>query len=68
MLNCQSVTKLLSEAQERKLSLSEKVSLKMHLMMCSGCHNFGQQMHTIRHMARAYAKGKNEKSNDYEVK
>lgn len=63
MLNCQSVTKLLSEAQERKLSLGEKVSLKMHLMMCSGCHNFGQQMHTLRSIARSYAKGKEKMPN-----
>ncbi len=60
MLNCQNVTKLLSEAQERKLLISEKMSLKLHLMMCSGCNHFAQQMPTLRSMARAYTKGKHE--------
>lgn len=60
MLNCQAVTRLLSESQERQLSLQERMSLRMHLMMCSGCNNFGKQMQTLRHIARAYAKGKNE--------
>lgn len=60
MLNCQKVTRLYSESQERKLTLNEQMSLKMHVMMCSGCRNFGKQMHTLRQAARAYAKGEDE--------
>ena len=59
-MNCHSVTRLLSEAQERKLTLQEKIPLKMHLVMCSACTNFGHQMHLLRTMSRAYAKGENE--------
>jgi len=62
MLNCQSVTRLLSESQERKLSMQERMSLKMHMMMCSGCHNFGKQMHILRQMGRTYAKGEYEQT------
>jgi predicted anti-sigma-YlaC factor YlaD len=61
MLNCHEATRLLSESQERTLDLQERISLKMHVMMCSGCRNFGQQMHTLRQMARAYAKGADER-------
>jgi hypothetical protein len=61
MLNCQEVTRLLSESQERSLSLQDRMSLKMHVMMCSGCRNFGRQMHTLRQVARAYVKGENER-------
>ena len=57
MLNCEQVTRLLSEAQERKLTLTERMPLKMHVMMCSGCRNFGEQMGMLRHVARAYADG-----------
>ena len=57
MLNCEQVTRLLSEAQERKLTLAERMPLKMHIMMCSGCRNFGAQMGMLRHIARAYAEG-----------
>lgn len=60
MLNCQSVTRLLSESQERKLTMQERMSLKMHMMMCSGCHNFGKHMHILRQAARTYAKGEYE--------
>jgi hypothetical protein len=38
------------------------MSLKMHVMMCSGCRNFGRQMHTLRQVARAYAKGEDERT------
>lgn len=56
MLNCQDITHLLSESQERKLTLHERMSLKMHVLMCSGCRNFGRHMHTLRQAARAYTK------------
>jgi predicted anti-sigma-YlaC factor YlaD len=60
MLNCQAITRLLSESQERTLTLQERMSLKMHVMMCSGCRNFGKQMQTLRQVARAYATGADE--------
>lgn len=60
MLNCKNVTRLFSEGQERPLTLNERMSLKMHVMMCSGCRNFGQQMDTLRQVTRAYAKRNNE--------
>jgi hypothetical protein len=62
MLNCQQVTRLFSESQERTLTLKEQIPLKMHVMMCSGCRNFGKQMHILRHVARAYAKGVDERT------
>lgn len=62
MLNCQNVTRLYSESQERTLTLQERMSLKVHVMMCSGCRNFGKQMLTLRHIARAYVKGADERT------
>lgn len=56
MLNCREATRLFSESQERKLDFRERMSLKMHSTMCSGCRNFGDQMKTLRLAARAYAK------------
>ena len=58
MLNCHDATRLMSESQERRLSIFERLSLKFHLMMCSGCSNFKEQMGSIRWMSKAYAKGK----------
>lgn len=60
MLNCNNATRLMSESQERSLSITERVSLKLHMMICSGCRNFNDQMGVIRLMTRSYAKKKNE--------
>lgn len=54
MLTCQQVTRLLSEAQDRKLRLREKLPLNLHLMMCSGCDNFRQQLDFLRQACRQY--------------
>lgn len=64
MMNCQQATRLLSEAQERQLSLGEKWALKFHVMMCSGCRKFSRQMNTLRDIARDYAKGPGAKQAD----
>lgn len=55
MLTCQRATKLLSEQLDRPLSFGERTSLKLHLLMCRGCSNFGEQMSTIRRLTREYS-------------
>jgi len=64
MLDCKNATRLMSESQEQSLSIMERVSLKLHMMMCSGCRNFNEQMGAIRSMTRSYAKGKNEQDRE----
>jgi hypothetical protein len=54
MLSCKDVTHLLSEGQDRKLALSERLSLEMHLAMCKGCSNFKKQMTFLRTACRHY--------------
>lgn len=56
MINCQQATQLMSEAQERELDWSERVSLRMHTLMCGSCRRFGQQMDTLRLLARHYVR------------
>jgi hypothetical protein len=58
MLTCQQVTHLLSEAQDRELRLKEKLPLHLHLMMCSGCANFRQQLDFLRRAAHRYPPGR----------
>jgi predicted anti-sigma-YlaC factor YlaD len=58
MLNCKQTTELCSAEMERSLQLGEKLSLQMHLMMCSGCTNYRLQMKTLRQVMQAYADGK----------
>ena len=57
MLNCHNATQLLSESQDRKLKLGERVLLKMHLAICNGCRHFGKQVHILRKISRSYVKG-----------
>lgn len=55
MLTCREVTRMVSESQERNLSVTERLSLNLHLMMCEGCKNFGLQVPFLRKAMRAYA-------------
>lgn len=48
MLTCKQATKVMSQAQDRPLSLKERIKLRLHLMMCSGCTQFEKQLHFIR--------------------
>lgn len=53
---------MISESQEKPLTLMTRVSLKFHVMMCAGCRNFGDHMGFLREAMRDYAKGKDEGS------
>lgn len=61
MMNCKQATRLLSDAQERKLTLKEKTALTMHTAMCLGCRNFGKQMESIRNFSLDYIRGNKSK-------
>lgn len=52
MLDCKQTTKLLSEKQDRPLSFRERISLRIHLMLCAGCTNYDKQMNLIRKACR----------------
>ncbi|MBP6653580.1 MAG: zf-HC2 domain-containing protein [Propionivibrio sp.] len=54
MLKCRDVTHLLSEAQDRKLTLAERFQLEVHLAMCEGCKNFKGQMAFLREACKRY--------------
>lgn len=58
MRNCREVTRLCSEALERELTLSERVTLKTHLMICVPCRNFRTHLAFLRQAVRRYAEGK----------
>ncbi len=54
MLTCKEVTHLLSEGQDRKLTVGERARLEMHLLICAGCSNFSKQMDFLRSACRRY--------------
>ena len=47
MMNCKQATSLMSQAQDRQLTLAERMKLKVHLIICNGCNNYNKQMHLI---------------------
>jgi hypothetical protein len=59
-MNCKQATQLISESQDRALSFSEKLTLKMHVMICTGCKNFSVQVPFLSQTMKAYAKGLDE--------
>jgi len=54
MLSCKEITQLLSESQDRKITVTERVHLEMHLAMCKGCKNLKNQMNFLREACKRY--------------
>lgn len=42
----------MSQKLDRSLSLSERIALKLHLTVCSGCRNFENNMEFLRKACR----------------
>jgi hypothetical protein len=55
MLSCREVTRLVSESLDRELSLRQRVSTKMHLMMCRLCSRYNKQLVGLREAFRLHA-------------
>lgn len=51
---CKETSELLSQAQDRALTLREKLALYVHLPICNGCRNFKAQLGFIRRAAREF--------------
>lgn len=52
MLNCKQATQLMSQGQDRPLALGERISLRLHLLVCSACSNFNRQLGVMRKALR----------------
>lgn len=48
MMNCKHATQLLSQQQDRRLGIMERIGLRLHLLICSGCSNFNKQIDFVR--------------------
>ena len=52
-LTCKEASRLLSEGEDRRLALGERVRLRLHLLVCDACANFSRQVETLRRAVRA---------------
>jgi hypothetical protein len=50
MLKCKQASELISQSQDRELTLQERIQLKFHLFICTGCTNCNRQI-TLIHKA-----------------
>ena len=64
MKNCQQITQLASDTQERALSTGEKFQLHTHLMMCKGCRAFYKNTETLSQIMKTLKEGESQKIND----
>jgi predicted anti-sigma-YlaC factor YlaD len=54
MLNCKQAAALMSQEMDKELGLTQKMGLRFHLMMCSGCRNLNKQMEFLRQSCRKF--------------
>jgi Putative zinc-finger len=52
MLNCKQATQLMSQGQDRPLTLGERIGLRFHLLICGACSNFNRQLAVMRQAFR----------------
>lgn len=51
MLNCQEASRLASSRMDAPLTLTSRIALSMHLMMCRHCRRFARQIERLRRIA-----------------
>ncbi len=44
MLSCKDVTRKISQAQDRRLTFRERLSIRLHLLICYACRRFVKQV------------------------
>jgi predicted anti-sigma-YlaC factor YlaD len=52
MLTCKETAQLVSERLDRKLSLWQRINLRLHLMMCGACSAYRRQVETLNRIVR----------------
>lgn len=60
MSSCKEVTRLISEGLDRDLGFGERVTLRVHFVVCKGCRNFEDQMARLREAVRDLAGAEDE--------
>ncbi|MFT5535537.1 MAG: hypothetical protein ACI802_003802 [Candidatus Paceibacteria bacterium] len=51
---CREVHRLVSEGQDRDLSVIEKIRVRLHLIVCDACTTYTRQMRFLRQAMRKF--------------
>lgn len=54
MLNCKEAAALMVAREDRSLPLTERVTLRMHLLICKACPRFERQLLTMRNAMKQW--------------
>ena len=47
-LDCEAMSRLISESQELTLPAAERASMRLHFVICETCRNVNEQMQFLR--------------------
>ena len=50
MLNCKDATRLISEGLDHRLSMWQRMNLRMHVMMCGACSAYKRQIEGLHRL------------------
>jgi transposase-like protein len=54
MISCKEASERLSAALDTRLSMSERLGLRLHLFICKWCSRYGRQLKFLQRAAREY--------------
>jgi hypothetical protein len=52
MMTCREAVRLMSEEMDRELAGGQRFALRLHTLICLGCHRYRQQMSFLRQACR----------------
>lgn len=52
MMTCKEAVRLMSEEMDRELAGGQRFALRLHTLICLGCHRYRQQMSFLRQACR----------------
>jgi Putative zinc-finger len=55
MLNCKEASRLISQRQDRALTVGERLSLRTHFAICAACVRVSEQVDFLRKALARYA-------------
>ena len=53
-LSCKEASKLISEGMDRRLSVTERIRLRLHVSICDACTRFTSQVKFLRSALKAF--------------
>ncbi len=67
IFSCKQASRMVSESMDRPLKLRERITLRMHILMCSFCTRFARQMRFLRRAANQFSQAVSEPSSAPEM-